>query len=204
MTRRFIVVALNTDVLFNSLGYVYIIIIVNTPFSTLGLDVSQIYLKQQKSIDTICLVLYKTKMKVNNRNFLYKLSCIRKSAFSFLEGEMASVGVSDIPPSYGDILYAIYHQKTGYVNEIVEKSHKDKSTVSSIINQLEKKGYVEKLSDPDDGRRVKVRLTEQAEKYINVVSEISLKLQHKLFKNMSDEEQEILFLMLNKIEKNLK
>ncbi len=143
-------------------------------------------------------------MKINNSNFLYKLSSIRKSAFSFLEAEMAKSGITDIPPSFGDILYIIHNQGSGYIKDIVKSSYKDKSTISNIINQLEKKGYVEKFPDADDGRKVKVRLTAQAKKYINEMAEISDCLQKRLFINMSNEEQEIMFLLLNKVERNLK
>jgi len=143
-------------------------------------------------------------MKTNNTNLLYKLSSIRQSAFSFLESEMAKAGITDVPPSFGDILYLIHTQGGAYIKDIADQSYKDKSTVSNIINQLEKKGYVEKLADPEDGRRVKVRLTKQSENYIDAMSGISQNFRKKLFDNMSSEEQEILFLLLNKVEKNLK
>ncbi len=143
-------------------------------------------------------------MIINNKNFLYKLSSIRKSAFAFLEAEMVKCGITDVPPSFGDVLYVIHSLGSGYVKDIVERSYKDKSTISNIINQLENKGYVEKIPDADDGRRVKVRLTKEAEKYIEEMAKISNSLQKRLFNNMSSEEQEILFLLLNKIERNLK
>ncbi len=143
-------------------------------------------------------------MKINNKNFLYGLSSIRKSAFTFLEAEMAKSGINDFSPSFGDILYVIHSLGSGYVKDIVERSYKDKSTISNIINQLEKKGYVEKIPDADDGRRVKVKLTEQAENYIEEMAIISDSLQKKLFSNMSNEEQKIMFLLLNKVGTNLK
>lgn len=143
-------------------------------------------------------------MKINNKNFLYKLSGIRKSAFSFLETEMGKSGINDVPPSFGDVLYIIHSLGAGYVKDIVERSYKDKSTISNIINQLENKGYVEKVPDAKDGRRVTVKLTKQAENYIEEMAVISENLQKKLFNDMSDEEQDIMFLLLNKVEQNLK
>ena len=145
---------------------------------------------------------------VKDTNFLYKLSSIRQTAFSFLERGMKKAGLVDIPPSYGDILYLIHnqvhHQKTGYIKDIVDRSNKDKSTVSNIINHLEKKGYVRKMPDPEDGRRTMVRLTPLAESHTEAMFDISRDLRHRLFRNMSEEEQKILFLLLEKVEKNLK
>jgi len=142
-------------------------------------------------------------MKTNNTNLLYKLSSIRQSAFSFLESEMAKAGITDVPPSFGDILYLIHTQGGAYIKDIADQSYKDKSTVSNIINQLEKKGYVEKRPDPKDGRRVKVHLTQGSEEHIDAMSDISVTFRAKLFENMSNEEQGILFLLLDKIGKNV-
>jgi len=143
-------------------------------------------------------------MKTTNTNFLYKLSSIRHLSFTFLERELSRAGVEDLPPSYGDILYIIHSQGVSYVKEIVDRSYKDKSTVSNSINHLVKNGYVEKIPDPEDGRRVRIKLTKRSEKYIDAMAEISRKLKTKLFRSMSGEEQEILFLLLNKVEKNLR
>lgn len=140
-------------------------------------------------------------MEPDTTNFLYKLSSIRQSAFSFLESEMKRAGVRDLPPSFGDILYIIHNQGPCYVKDIAALSYKDKSTVSNSINLLENKGYVQKLRDADDGRRVQVRLTPKAEGYIDSMTDISVQLKQKIFNNMSDEEQQILFLLLGKIEK---
>lgn len=143
-------------------------------------------------------------MNINQKNFLYKLSGIRKLAFSFLEDEMCKTGIKDVPPSFGDILYIIHSLGAGYVKDIVERSYKDKSTISNIINQLVNKGYVEKVQDENDARRVKVKLSKAAKTYVEEMSKISDNLQIRLFGNMSKEEMEILFLLLNKVEKNLK
>lgn len=142
-------------------------------------------------------------MKIDETNFLYSLSSIRHGAFSFLESSMAEAGITDLPPSYGDILHAIHGKKGASVSDIVALSHKDKSTVSNIINQLEKRGYVEKKSSPEDGRRVQVTLSPKAESYIGAMAGISTRLQEKLFQAMSEEEQGILFMLLRKVGANL-
>jgi DNA-binding MarR family transcriptional regulator len=140
---------------------------------------------------------------ITDKNFTYKLSSIRQTAFSFLETEMKKAGIIDIPPSYGDILFLIYTLESGYIKDIVDKSKKDKSTVSNIINQLVKKGYVEKVADPEDARKTMVQLTEQCKAYAKTMFDISKKLKQKLFKSMSEEEKSILFLLLNKVEQNM-
>ncbi|MCB9495111.1 MAG: winged helix-turn-helix transcriptional regulator [Desulfobacteraceae bacterium] len=142
-------------------------------------------------------------MKTKKRNFLYKLSSIRSLAFSFLGKELQAKGIDDIPPSFGDILFIINSLGECFVQDIVKHSYRDKSTVSNIIRKLEQNGYVEKFSDQYDGRKVKIRLTEKCHSHLYSMLEISEKLKNKLFHKMSNEEIEILFLLINKIEKNI-
>ncbi|MCG8472133.1 MAG: MarR family transcriptional regulator [Desulfobacterales bacterium] len=143
-------------------------------------------------------------MKIHRTNFLYSLSAIRKSAFSHLEAAMAEAGITDLPPSFGDILYIIHTQGEIFINELATLSHKDKSTVSNSIKQLEKRGYVEKIASRDDARKVKVKLSPKAKSHMKAMAAISDGLQKKLFEKMSEEEQAILFLLLSKIGKNMK
>lgn len=143
-------------------------------------------------------------MKTSDSHFVYKLSVIRKLAFSFLEEEMEKAGVKDLPPSFGDILYIVHTKGPVSVKDIAAQSYKDKSTVSTIIHQLETKGYVQKEPDPSDGRKVRVSLTSQAEKHMESMARISSGLKERLFQDMSREERDILFLLMDKIEGNLK
>ncbi|MCP4137191.1 MAG: winged helix-turn-helix transcriptional regulator [bacterium] len=142
-------------------------------------------------------------VNITEKNFLYNLSSIRKRAFSFLEYEMKLVGVTDIPPSYGDILYVLKSKNGLALKEISEKSYKDKSTVSLIVNALEKKEYVVKTKDSLDARSVRIKLTEKALQHVDDVAGISVKLQNKLFSGMSEEEKTELFRLLNKITVNM-
>ena len=142
-------------------------------------------------------------MQINENNFLYSLSLIRKKAFAFLEKEMRGAGIEDIPPSYGDVLYTINQKGVVNLNDLCRLTNKDKSTVSIIVNALGKAGYVTKEKDKNDGRSVCIELSEKAAEHADRMMDISDRLREKLFSNMSEEEKEISFLLLNKISSNL-
>ncbi len=116
---------------------------------------------------------------------------------------MQKIGVTDIPPSYGDILYTINRKKNICIKDISEISNKDKSTVSLIINALEKNGYVKKEKNNTDGRSITIKLTQKAKQYTDAMMEISIKLQNKLFAEMSEEEKAIFFMLLQKVAKKM-
>ena len=46
----------------------------------------------------------------------------------------------------------------------------EKSTVSRLVNQLKGKGWIERNRDPDDGRAVRVRLTEPGQRVAGQVA----------------------------------
>lgn len=142
-------------------------------------------------------------MKINEKNLLYVLSNIRNRAFSFLQSEMNQVGIEDIPPSYGDILFAIKKKKELSVKEICEITQKDKSTVSVIVNKLVKSGYVIKERDASDNRAVKIKLSEKATVAGEKMMEISGKLNKQLYDGLSEEEKAIFFMLLKKISGNI-
>lgn len=141
-------------------------------------------------------------MKINDKNFLYSLSHIRKTAFSFLENEMKKSGIEDISPSYGDILYALEKSGGASLKDICRMTNKDKSTVSLIVNSMEKSGWIVKRKDHRDSRAIHVSLSDKALQYADIMKEISNKLQKTMFKGMSGEEKSILFMLLDKVAKN--
>ncbi len=140
---------------------------------------------------------------ITEHNFLFSISTIRKKAFSFLQKEMTGIGVHDIPPSYGDVLYAIKANGCTSIKDICKDCRKDKSTVSLIVDALVKTGYVTKTKKRNDSRSIELQPTAKADSITKDMLDISVKLSQKLFTNMTMEEKSILFLLLGKLGKNL-
>ena len=142
-------------------------------------------------------------MTITEKNFLFHLGSIRKRAFAFLQKEMKAAGVTDLPPAHGDVLFTLWQRGSLSLKEVCELSFRDKSTVSLIVNDAEKKGYVVKERDAQDGRGVKIRLTPRAEAKAVHMIKISTHLREKFFTGMSEEEISIFFMLLNKISRNV-
>jgi len=156
---------------------------------------------------TIFLLTYKEQgkmMTINSDNFLYAISKIRQNLFSFLEREMAEKKISDISPSDGDILFAIDRNGPLSLQELAALTMKDKSTVSSVVKKLEKKGYLTKEKGAEDGRLLKISLTPRALKRKAVLWKISFSMNERIFTGLTDEEKTKLFEIMEKIYKNLK
>jgi MarR family transcriptional regulator, organic hydroperoxide resistance regulator len=141
-------------------------------------------------------------IKVHRGNFLYTMNSIRQSLFAYLETEMAKQNISDIAPSHGDILYILDKKGQLHLHDLSELSLKDKSTITSVINHLEKSGYVTKVRDSSDKRQVNIEVTEKARKIRPALARISERMNAKLFEGISPEEKAVLFNLMTRISRN--
>lgn len=142
-------------------------------------------------------------MKIHEGNFLYGLTAIRQRLFSFLEDEMAKAGITDIPPSFGDVLFVLERKGPLSLLEIARRTLKDKSTVSNVVGRLEEAGYVTKRRAGEDGRFVTIALTAKAKRRKGKMREISGRMNRKLFNGMTVGEREKLFGLMGRIHDNL-
>ncbi len=151
----------------------------------------------------LILVLYKTIMPISETNFLYSITSIRQRLFRFLVRELSLRGIEDIAPSHGDILFVIDRKGTVTLQEVARHTLKDKSTVSSVVNKLEAAGYIVKERDTVDGRCTNLTLTPKAQSLQPALSDISKRMQTRLFEGFTPEERQTLFRLMEKLDKNL-
>lgn len=64
-----------------------------------------------------------------------------------------------IQPGMGVILFSLYEQDGRTIKEIAARSQLANSTLSGMLNRMEKVGLIERSRDAQDGRLVRVRLT---------------------------------------------
>ncbi len=124
-------------------------------------------------------------------------------AFRYLEAELQAAELADLPVSYGDILFAVARTQPIEILEIARQVRKDKSTVSNVLKDLTRRGYVTRTRDPDDRRRVLVQLTARARDALPDFLKISRKLNRRLFRGFSTEEQAALRDYLERLAANL-
>ena len=79
-----------------------------------------------------------------------------------------------------------------------------RSSVSTMISCVEKKGYIKRESIPTDKRINKIVLTEEGRKKYEEVDADLKEYKHQLLKDFSDEEIDLVYSMLQKISDNTK
>jgi len=141
---------------------------------------------------------------MDKSSIVFAASTVRKLANRFIETELKAHGESGISPAYGAILNVLY--KNGgkmQVVEISERISRSKSTTTELINKLERKGYVEKIKSSSDKRFTSVVLTEKGENIKPVFYEVSENLLEMIYKDIAEDEQEVLLRTLERIIDNL-
>ena len=116
-------------------------------------------------------------------------SRLRESGNRFILAELEKVGLSDIAPSHGD---------TCNMSELAKQVHRTKSTVTALVEKLERNGYVLRIPDPEDSRGVLVRLTDKGRALEPAFEAISNGLQRLITDRLSEEEAALLDRLLDK------
>jgi len=102
-------------------------------------------------------------------------------------------------------LLNVVHDNNGRANikDIVSQLDKKKSTVTEMINSLEKKGYLLRHRSEEDKRIYYVESTEKAKNLSVLTHSIMDKVNEKMKSDFSDEEQSQLSDFLKRIHNNL-
>ena len=76
-------------------------------------------------------------------------------------------------------------------------------TVTGILNRLEQKGYIRRIQSQKDKRVHYIEATEKAMEFQKVVNKNVRDFESKISGNLTAQEQETLFVLLEKVAKNL-
>ena len=109
----------------------------------------------------------------------------------------------DITQDQWIVLGPIWKQKGISQKEIAEYCGKDKTSVTKIIDTLEKKSYVVRFPDQIDQRVKRVVLSNKGKKLMNDVMPVIEQTHNDVRIGISDREIEALKTILNKIYNNL-
>lgn len=72
---------------------------------------------------------------------------------------MSAAGFGDIRPGHGCVFGGIDPDNGSRLTELAERACMTKQSVGEVTSDLEKRGYLERIADPDDGRAKIIRLT---------------------------------------------
>ena len=170
-----------------------------------------------------CLAYTAPQRQVKVRQTKFKTNCLSKmSDFSniihlnsllhdlsseFLKKELLLAGYADLEPCHGDLFFVLFEKKSLPLTELAACCGRSKSTISVMVNNLVKKGYLLKNKDPQCARTLKIALSTKGLKLEKVFISISTKMQSLINASLNEEEQHklecVLGSLLNSFKINL-
>ncbi len=133
------------------------------------------------------------------RLLLSLISKIHEKGNRFIIEELKKNGAEGLVPSHGDILVCLYSQDKMTMKDIADKIHRTRPTVTVLVDKLEKLGYLKREVSQKDNRYTYIVLTKKGQDFKPIFEKISEDLNDMLYKNLSEEESDILENLLQKI-----
>jgi len=130
------------------------------------------------------------------------ISTIRDKATKYLVGQMNAEGMADIVPAHGSVIVCLFGGIEMPMSEIAKQIHRDKSTVTTLVNKLVSLGYVEKIKSGEDSRVTLVKLTEEGSMLEPAFKLISQRLLGKAWSGFSNKEKDQLINLLTRLSNN--
>lgn len=142
---------------------------------------------------------------MNTQGIIGQFARIREAANLLIEKELKARSIEGIVPAHGPALVFLFKQnKPVPIKAVVESIGRVKSTVTVMINTLEKHGYILKSPCVTDNRVTYVELTAKGRKLRKDFDEISKILIDRVYGSMGKKEREELVEKLNQIEQNMR
>ena len=96
--------------------------------------------------------------------------------------------LDEFNPAQGRIMFVLWQKDNIPIHELVERTQFSKSTLTSMLDNLEKAGFIKRVPSKEDRREILIALTEKnrllQDKYIDVSREMG-----KLFYNKFNDEE---------------
>ena len=139
------------------------------------------------------------------RGIIGQIARIREAANLIIEKELLARGMTGIVPAHGSVLHFLYRQQEPVpIKSLVRQIGRVKSTVTGIVNTLERHGYLFKQGCDQDARSIRIGLTDKGMALRKDFEEISGKLIGRVFGDMPETDRQRLMELLAVIEGNLR
>ena len=109
----------------------------------------------------------------------------------------------EIGPGQGRILFALWQKDGEPINALIKKTLLRKSTLSELLDSLEKAGHVKRVQSAEDKRKVLVKLTEKTRQMLNVYIEVSQEMTKIFYRDFEAEEIDEFEVYLKRVLENL-
>ncbi|MDH5482179.1 MAG: MarR family transcriptional regulator [Candidatus Bathyarchaeota archaeon] len=119
---------------------------------------------------------------------------------------LKKAGIDEINPAQGRILFVLWKKDEIPIGELAKETRLSKSTLTSMLDRLERTGYVVRVPSREDRRIILIKRTEKdkhlEDKYIQVSNEMTRLFYHGFTSKEIDDFENYLRRLLANLIKN--
>ena len=112
-------------------------------------------------------------------------------------------GVEAFSGAQGKIIYVLWEHGTLSISEVCRMTALANSTMTAMLDQIERSGLITRERSPTNRRQILVSLTEKAKQYKQAYDRVSEQMTELTYKGFTEEEIRLYENMLLRIKKNL-
>jgi DNA-binding MarR family transcriptional regulator len=95
-----------------------------------------------------------------------------------------------VRPAWGSVLLPLYEDDGLRMGELARRARLAKQTLTTLIRQMERAGFVEREVDPDDARAWRIRLTGRGREFRATADEVVRDLDASVAEHLTREATE--------------
>jgi len=137
-------------------------------------------------LDSMCVLLAKSEQK----HFSYTKKMLEKAGLEISPGQMV-------------ILYSLFKKDNISISELSKNVMLDNSTLTGLIDRLERLDCVARIDTPNDRRSYQIILTEKAKQLQPAIVEVMKNVEQHMFQGCTETELVMFRSLLHRILDNL-
>lgn len=112
-------------------------------------------------------------------------------------------GLKEINPAQGRILFVLWQKDGLPISELAKRTSLEKSTLTAMLDRLEKSGHLRRAPSPDDRRKTIIKSTAKNDALKAAYAKVSGEMTAEFYKGFSEKEMDGFERMLKHILSNL-
>ncbi len=128
---------------------------------------------------------------------------LNRTAIAMKTGFNTKIKEFDISPEQWSLIFRVVENEGLTQKELSDTTYKDQANITRSIDRLEKKGFLNRVSNSNDRRIINLFPTQKAKELVEKIVPISNEYNKQLCQGLSKNESEELLRLLNIIYKNV-
>jgi MarR family transcriptional regulator, organic hydroperoxide resistance regulator len=118
----------------------------------------------------------------------FLISRINRLSRRTLARKMKEYGIDRINPAQGRIMFVLWRNESIPIGELAKKTSLKKSTMTSMLDRLEKSGHVTRVRSGKDRRQILIQRTEKDKNLEKAYVQVSQDMEKLVLKGFSEKE----------------